>query len=193
MTERAARGAALDREDVELLREELARLGGMNARLRELAFHGSGKSPCSAQRLLELAVRAAGVGAPGAGLTLEVNAAQAQELMCDEPRLALALAELLRNACDARQAAAGVRFVTGEASGYCVWDDGPGFTLDFQQALTWGTTTKRGAAGLGLTLAFRAARAHGFDLTYHRKPGRTEVWLLIPAGELRAAVAKVDA
>jgi signal transduction histidine kinase len=193
MTERVARGAPLEADDVELLQEELARLGRMNARLRELAVGGAGKAPSTPGRLLELAAQAASIDDQTPSLTLDAAAGDAYELSCDAPRLGFALGELLRNALEARQEVAGVRFfMLGDATGFCVWDDGPGFTVDFEQALSWGVTTKSGAAGLGLTLALRAARAHGYSLECHRTPGLTEVRLLIPARELRPVVAKVD-
>jgi nitrogen-specific signal transduction histidine kinase len=61
-----------------------------------------------------------------------------------------------------------------------VWDDGAGFELDTAEAVGWGVSTKPQAAGLGLTLVLRVARAHGYRLEVLRRAERTEVWLLGP-------------
>lgn len=101
--------------------------------------------------------------------------------VCDKELLGQALRELCDNALEAKATRAGVRFQAGPAAGFCVWDDGPGFSLDVQRALAWGVTTRPQAAGLGLTVALRAARAHGFDLELRRAGELTEAWVLIPA------------
>lgn len=189
MTERVELGHALDAEDASLLREELERLSRMNARLRQVARLGTGKAVSTPARVLELARTS--LDNAGDELWLEPGDGAALSLSCDAALLGLALAELAKNALEVRRERAGVRFVVGQRSGFCVWDDGPGFTLEFQQALAWGESTKSRAAGLGLTLTFRAARAHGFELELRREAERTEVWLLIPARELRPEVAKV--
>jgi len=102
--------------------------------------------------------------------------------------LSQALGELIDNALEARTERAGVRFRLGDTPGFCVWDDGPGFEIAAERALAWGVTTRPAAAGLGLTLALRMARAHGFNLELRRAPPLTEAWLLIPARELAATV-----
>ncbi len=181
---RAERKEPLDDEDAASLREELARLRRLSARLRELARVGGRKEPTSLKRLLELGCDAAGVDARDAAFAIEDGGADAQGLTCDRELLGLALGELLQNALEARRSRAGVRVVLGERAGFCVWDDGLGFTLAFEQALTWGVSTRAGGAGLGLSLALRAARAHGLSLECRAESGRTEVWLMIPHREL---------
>lgn len=178
--ERLARGEALDEEDVSLLREELARLSLLNGRLRELAKASLLKVACSPRELVALAL-AAHPTPP----ELEIDVADAVSFQCDAQLLSHALRELVDNAVEARAARAGVRFEHGAVSGFCVWDDGEGFSIDPQRAQAWGVTTRPGGAGLGLTVALRAARAHGFNLELRRIPPRTEAWLLIPSAELR--------
>lgn len=177
-TDRLERGDLLDAEDVALLREELERLTRLNARLRELARTSLQLRPCSARELVELAL----VGLPHGELLIDVPSEQSLE--CDAGLLSQALRELLENALEARSARAGIRFEASGARGFCVWDDGPGPALGGNAALAWGATTREGAAGLGLTLALRAARAHGFDLQLRRAAPLTEAWLLLPAREL---------
>jgi signal transduction histidine kinase len=190
-TERVARGETLDAEDAELLQEELARLSRMSSRLRQLTGHGGEKVGTTPLHVLQVACAAANVGPETPCFTLDTTAGAAHELTCDPPAIGLALAELMQNALEARRLSAGVRFSSGDELGYCVWDDGPGFAIDFQQALAWGVSNKSGRLGLGLTLAWRIARAHGFSLEHRQKSGLTEVWLLIPPRELQAVVAKV--
>lgn len=178
-TERLARGEMLDEEDVSLLQEELGRLSHLNGRLRELSRTSLDKVACSPRELLVLAL----AGRQNSS-EVEVDATDAVSIRCDPQLLSLALRELVENALEARATRAGVRFQHGAASGFCVWDDGDGFSLPISSAQAWGGTTRPGAAGLGLTLALRVARAHGFNLELRRVPPRTEVWLLVPIGEL---------
>lgn len=179
-TERLARGEALDEEDVSLLQEELARLGHLNGRLRELAKTSMHKVACSPRELTTLALDGRQTGSE-----LEMDVTDAVSFRCDPQLLSLALGELIDNAMQARAARAGVRFEAGSAPGFCVWDDGDGFSLATPSAQAWGVTTRAGAAGLGLTLALRVARAHGFNLELRRVAPLTEAWLLIPGAELK--------
>lgn len=185
MGERAKAGGTFDDEDLSLLGEELERLSQIGSRLRALAQAPLCKARCSA---LELAQTALG---HHVGLELDLSAAAGSVLNCDRELLALALGELIDNALAAKSASAGVRFAVGDKPGFCVWDDGAGFTLEPARALAWGVTRKAGAAGLGLTLALRAARAHGFNLEFVRQGTHTEAWLLIPAREIETAPAKL--
>ena len=178
-TERLARGEALDEEDVSLLQEELARLGQLNGRLRELAKTSMHRVACSPREVTTLAL-----GGRQTGSELEVDVTDAVSFQCDPQLLGQALGELIDNAVEARAARAGVRFELGSAPGFCVWDDGEGFSIGTSSAQAWGVTTRPGAAGLGLTFALRAARAHGFNLELRRVAPRTEAWLLIPIAEL---------
>lgn len=187
--DRVERGHPLDHEDLEGLREELERLARLNGRLRGLARERREKSQASLDELLELALV---FTADTADLRVESTAC-AQSISCDAELVALALSELLKNALEAKASEAGVQLVLGERTGYCVWDDGPGFSSAFEEQLAWGVSTRPGAAGLGLTLALRAAKAHGLTLESRRQAARTEVWLLIPQPELspRALEASV--
>lgn len=184
-TDRLERGEALDEEDVSLLREELERLSRLNARLRQLAQTSLHRVACTPRQLVERVLSERGRGAE---LELELELADGPAFLCDPLLLGQALAELVDNALHARARRAGVRFCVGETPGFCVWDDGAGFEVAAEQSLGWGVTTRPAAAGLGLTLALRLARAHGFNLELRRVPPLTEAWLLIPARELTATV-----
>jgi signal transduction histidine kinase len=183
--ERLTRGSALDDEDLSLLDEELSRLSRLSARLRALAQSRIELGVVSPRAIVEAALAAA----PALGadqLELDVEPASPVTLACDLELLASAVRELIDNALDARERRAGVRFQTGPQPGICVWDDGAGIELELAQAMTWGVTTRPFAAGIGLTLALRAARAHGFTLELRREAGLTESWLLFPARALRS-------
>lgn len=198
--ERLGRGDALDQEDLGLLVEELERLSHLNRRLRELSRSSLQKAPCNPTQLVELALalRAVAFVAPPAlelELELEIEIDMTRELSfsCDPGLLSQALRELIDNALEARVTRAGVRFDAGASPGFCVWDDGAGFQLSHEAALGWGATTRTGAAGLGLTLALRAARAHGFKLELRRVPPLTEAWLWLPAHEPSAPTQQAKA
>lgn len=176
-TERLARGEILDAEDISLLGEELARMSAIGGRLRELARVSGQKVACTPRQLVDLALG-------GETLELETEAPDSVTFSCDPTLLSQGLRELIDNALEAKATRAGIRFQAGEAPGFCVWDDGEGLTLSHETALAWGVTTRPFAAGLGLTLALRAARAHGFDLALRRVPPFTEAWIAIPAQQL---------
>jgi len=184
--ERLARGETLDDEDVSSLDEELERLSRLSSRLRELARSTLQTVTCSPRELVECALRSAPLAVDAARLELELESSPALGIFCDPCVLGQAVRELLDNAIEARQSRAGVRFSPSDPSGLCVWDDGAGLELSVARAMSWGVTTRPSAAGLGLTLALRAARAHGFSLELVRRPPFTEAWLLIPARALRA-------
>ncbi len=184
--ERLTRGSALDQEDLSLLDEELSRLSRLSARLRGLAYTSLELGLASPREIVELAVGLAPSGPAAAQLELDVDPAPGLVVACDRGLLAGAVRELIDNALEARTAGAGVRFQVAPQAGICVWDDGAGFELDDAQAMTWGVTTRPRAAGIGLTLALRAARAHGFTLELRRRGTLTEAWLLIPERALRS-------
>ncbi len=179
--ERASRGDPLDQEDLALLREELAGLKDLGGRLRRLALRSLHARPSQPSELVE---RALGYlpALSRTSLALELTSWDDVRLTCDDELMSLALAELMDNALHARTARAGVRFTRGEAaSGFCVWDDGQGFPQGPVDSLRWGESSREGALGLGLSVALRAARAHGFELKIQRRDALTEVWLSIPA------------
>jgi signal transduction histidine kinase len=177
-TERLARGEKLDEEDVSLLQEELGRLSHLNGRLREVSRTSLAKVACSPRELVALALAGRQTSPE-----VEVDATDAVTIPCDPQLLSLALRELVDNALQARATRAGVRYQHGPVPGFCVWDDGDGFSIATASAQAWGVTTRPGAAGLGLTLALRVARTHGFNLELRRVPPHTEAWLLIPTTE----------
>jgi signal transduction histidine kinase len=185
-TDRLALGERLDGEDVDLLREELERLSRVTARLRDLSRSTVTRTGASPAQLLA----AAGIE-PEPELELAVDATCSIE--CDPDLVGLALRALLENAKAARAQRCGIRFsVAKDRCGFCVWDDGAGFALEVERALAWAVSTKPGAAGMGLTLVLRVARAHGFALELDRSAGRTEAWLLIPARALQVGAARLE-
>ncbi|MDF3068671.1 MAG: Sensor protein of zinc sigma-54-dependent two-component system [Polyangiaceae bacterium] len=183
ITERLGRGQPLDAEDTALLREELDRLSGMGKRLRELSRWSLTRTEHTPRHLLELAL-ASSPALSADRLELDVGAPEGVRIACDASLIGRALRELLDNALEARSHRAGARWEQGEEPCLCVWDDGDGFALEPGQAARFGVTTRAEAAGLGLTLAVRAVRAHGFRLEFSRTEGRTEARLrfVAPAG-----------
>jgi signal transduction histidine kinase len=173
---RLGAGEAFDVDELEALGEEIERLAEMSARLRTLAQGGGAREHVNARRLVESALEGRAEHLLEGELVLELP--PEAELHCDASLMGLALRELLDNALEARRRRVGVRYVAGASAGFCVWDDGAGFELDAAEAMGWGIGTKPQAAGLGLTLVLRVARAHGYRLEVSRRAERTEVWLL---------------
>jgi signal transduction histidine kinase len=193
MTDRLERGQTLDAEDAALLREELERMSRLSARLRDLARVQLSRGEHTPRQLAELALGLAPVIASpvdtsaeraSTGLELELAGSDSVTVVCDATLVARALRELFDNALEARRERAGARWERGDAPCLCVWDDGSGFTVEPGQAARFGVTTRAGAAGLGLTLALRVARAHGFRLEFSRTGGLTEtrLWFGAPGG-----------
>jgi signal transduction histidine kinase len=191
-TDRAARGEPLDAEDISLLREELERLTRVCARLRALATSSLARRACRPDSVIEAALEGIDLG-QRSKLELEEGTKDEKERIdCDPSLLGLALRELIDNALRARAERAGVRFVCGERTGFCVWDDGPGFGPEAERLLGWGATSKPGAAGMGLTVALRVARAHGFRLEVARQAAETQVWLVIVARDRLGEPSKLE-
>jgi len=188
-SDRIERGDSFDREYAASLREELTRLSELTVRLKELARSALRKTACSPAALVEHALTSSG---RVTAAELELALPGAPLVRCDATLLALALMELIHNAHSAKRERAGVRFSTGNRVGFCVWDDGPGFALDFKKALAWGATSDAGSAGLGLTVALRGARAHGFALEMERSGSLTELWIVVPARDLVASADELS-
>lgn len=187
--ERLGRGDALGAEDVALLGEELERLARLGRRLREMTSGSREQNVSAPAELIEAALRSPCPHPAATALELELEASTALGIRCDALLLSQALRELIDNALEARGARAGVRFRADAPAGFCIWDDGPGLELPPARAFEWGLTTRSGAAGVGLTLALRAARVHGFGLELRREASRTEAWLTLPQSALSPAAA----
>jgi signal transduction histidine kinase len=129
-------------------------------------------------------------------LELQLEVEQDTGVSCDLEIVAQGLAALIDNALEARRARAGVHVTVGDGVTFLVWDDGDGFATSSgtpEQALRWGYSTRPGALGLGLTLALRAARSHGFTLAFEREGSRTLAKLVVPARDVLGSRDKVRA
>lgn len=194
MAEQLGEGKPLDAEEASAFAEELQRLGQLATRLRELAKSPLERAEHTPRALVEAArARAAADSLP---LELQLEGDESVRVSCDLELVAQGLAALIDNALEARQARAGVNVTVGAGVTFCVWDDGPGFpgaSGAAEQALRWGYSTRPGALGLGLTLALRAARSHGFTLAFEREGSRTRVLLTVPARDVLESRDKVRA
>jgi signal transduction histidine kinase len=191
MAERLSQGQQLDAEELTALSEELARFSQLGGQLREFARTPLARAEHTPRAVLDAACNlVTSLPAPlPLELTLEVE--PDVRLNCDIDVLAQGLAELLDNALEARAQRAGVKVTIDEAVTFCVWDDGPGFEQGVERALRWGVTSRPGALGLGLTLALRSARAHGYFVQLEREAGLTLVRLVVPARDVLSSRAKL--
>lgn len=192
MAERLREGKQLDAEELAALTEELERFSLLSGRLRDLARTPLARSEHTPRAICEAACRLTAPTADPLPLELAIEVEDDVRISCDLDVLARGLAALIDNALEAKATRAGVT-VSADDHGarFCVWDDGSGFEPGIERALSWGATTRPGAVGLGLTLALRSARAHGFSLEFERDDAQTRALLLVPARDVQTAHAKL--
>jgi signal transduction histidine kinase len=135
-------------------------------------------------------------------------------LWADASRVRLAIAELVRNACEAARERVQIRVsastgrVQGELFGnsedvpkhwlsISITDDGAGIPIERAERIYtpfYTTKTKQNAAGLGLTVAIGCAQQLNGTLQHRSRPGDTTFELTLPSGiaqEQPAALVEV--
>lgn len=193
MAEQLSQGKTLDAEEASALSEELQRFSSLAARLRELAKRSPERAEHTPRAIIDAACARVTTQAGPLPLELRLEGDEGVRLSCDLELIAEGLAALIDNALEAKRASAGVHVTCGAGVTFSVWDDGDGFDAGSaaEQALRWGYSTRPGALGLGLTLALRAARSHGFTLAFEREGSRTVAKLSIPARDVLESRDKV--
>ncbi|MBC7595700.1 MAG: HAMP domain-containing histidine kinase [Kineosporiaceae bacterium] len=151
--------------------------------------------PTDLHALAETLVATKQLSAPDAQITVHGSGVVAT---VDPDRITQVLANLVDNASNAAGPGASVQIVVGHHSGSAfvdVTDDGPGIPPEnaeriFERLVRFDDSRSRrqGGAGLGLSIARGIARAHGGDLVYLPRSGRTGACfrLLLPDGEDQA-------
>jgi signal transduction histidine kinase len=184
LLKRSGAGQALDLKDVEIGREEVARLERMLAALRKLKPPSPVMRPV---RLTEPLTRALGLIRE----SLEEKQLHAavdvppDVILPADPDLALQLfANLFRNAAQAvgLRGSLGARWVLVKGGARLeVWDNGPGIP-ESQVGSIWNpwVTTRLDGTGLGLTISQRLARSLGWSLELEQRQGQTCFVLFIP-------------
>jgi signal transduction histidine kinase len=184
LLKRSGNGKSLDPKDVEIGREEVARLERMLAALRKLKPPSPVIRPV---RLTGLLTRALGLIRESLE-EKEIHASvdvPPELLLPADPDLALQLfANLFRNAAQAVSpgGSLGARWVpVADGARIEVWDNGPGIP-DSQVGSIWNpwVTTRPDGTGLGLTISQRLARSLGWSLQLEQRPGQTCFVLFIP-------------
>jgi len=110
------------------------------------------------------------------------------EVAVDPDLMEQALYGLMSNAVDATPRDGKVRigvYRDGGRAVLTITDEGPGMPfVPEPTGLSPGPTTKRFGTGLGIPVAFKVARAHGWDITFSdAKGGGTQVTLSAPTGD----------
>lgn len=175
-------------EDLDIGKEEVARLERMADRLRKMALSRTVQPrPLSLRSIAEhvrllLADRLA-------AHTFKVELKEGIEVLADPDALIQVLLNLLANAIDAsgKEGTIGLTSV-GDPDGklrLVVWDDGPGFDAPVARLFEPWFTTKAQGTGLGLAITHRLVRAHGWEIVAERRGDRTCFDVVIPLGEWR--------
>lgn len=192
--ERTLRGRSRHGADAELaeaatmLRDSLGRL----ADLLDLYLEIVRPTPLSLEEVspeevCRGAVEVVAARLEGSGASVRIDVAEAPpRVRLDRGRVVQALAALVENAVDAIAGGAGTTItlrshaVEAPFVAFDVEDDGPGLPFPDAPVLDAFWTTKRGAKGLGLTLACRIATDHGGRLGVVRASQPTIVRMLVP-------------
>ena len=181
----------LDSEEVDIGCEEVDRLERLVSGLKRLAHQRLKRSDV---RLVELADRIEVLLKDALGeRALEIDLDADVALRCDVDQTTQVLVNLISNAIDAAgpDGHIGLRWEDLDAGGrLVVWDTGPGFEGDAAQLFApWFTTKPRGN-GLGLAIAQRIVRAHGWSIDAKRDAGRTMFMVTIGAADVARTPAR---
>ncbi|HEY6561443.1 MAG TPA: HAMP domain-containing sensor histidine kinase [Polyangiaceae bacterium] len=172
--ERTEPGTPLDREDVEIGREEVERLERLVTGLRRMATHHLERRAVSVR---ELCARAEALLSDSFGAPhIDTNVPAEAWLNCDAQQTSQVLVNLLTNALEAAgpKGRVGVEFRTTKSGAeLVVWDTGSGFNGDPARLFTPWYTTKLRGTGLGLSITHRLVRAHGWSIQATRERERT--------------------
>jgi signal transduction histidine kinase len=160
--------------------------------VEELLFHAGeprwSMRACDLRAPLEATERALAPMAAHLGVRLVVERPAAPvRATADETRLRQAFMNLVRNALEASPPEGRVDVsLAGTRDGirFEVADRGSGVPPGIESGLfTAFVSGREGGTGLGLANTRAIARAHGGDVSYERREGRTLFVLSIPAGE----------
>jgi signal transduction histidine kinase len=172
--ERTEPGTPLDREDVEIGREEVERLERLVTGLRRMATHHLERRAVSVR---ELCARAEALLSDSFGAPhVDTNVPAEAWLNCDVQQASQVLVNLLTNGLEAAgpTGRVGLEFrTTGSGAELVVWDTGSGFEGDPARLFTPWYTTKLRGTGLGLSITHRLVRAHGWSIQATRERDRT--------------------
>lgn len=175
-------------EDLDIGKEEVARLERMADRLRKMALSRNVQPRPVSLRAMADHVRLLLADRLQAQ-TFKVEIQDGIELLADPDALIQVLLNLLANALDAIPASGVVGFATGyENDGrlrMVVWDNGPGFAAEIARIFEPWFTTKTKGTGLGLAITHRLVRAHGWEIVAKRRDELTCFDVLVPVGEWR--------
>lgn len=179
------RGRPLGAEDVEIGREELARLERMLASLRRLSLPTLRMEPVPVLPRLRRALDLLRDELHDKRLDTTVELPPDLTLHAEPDAMVQLFANLLRNAAQAAEPGGtlGVRtWEEGDTRVLEVWDSGPGIPEALRDTLfdPWVTTHKEGS-GLGLAITQRIVRGFGWSISVHREEGRTCFRIHTPA------------
>lgn len=161
----------------------------MDALIAQAMAFVRGEATPERRERLDLAALAADCagGFEETGAAVSFDGGDALPVEGDAPGLRRALANLISNAVKYGGAARVTAFAEGGRAVVEVSDDGPGLDDSEMEAVfepfyrgERSRNRETGGAGLGLTVARQAARAHGGDVTLRRKEGGLTARLSLP-------------
>jgi signal transduction histidine kinase len=180
-------GRPLDREDVEIGKEEVERLERLVSGLRRLASHALARKHVRVVSLCERVETLLRDELGGRKLQLAVPVRA--EIDCDPDQATQILVNLVANGLQAagEDGAVGVAWSHGSSGAeLVVWDTGPGFEGDSSRLFAPWYTTKPKGTGLGLAITHRLVRAHGWSINAQRRDNRTLFMIAIRSEDVIA-------
>lgn len=177
-------------ENIEIAREEVARLERLVASARRMQLPSLGREPFA---LLD-GVRSVLTVLRGAGREglrdCEVSIPEGLKVRAERDRLRQVFVNLLRNATDAiepQHGKVGVRATRAEDGRLeiDVWDNGPGVDPEIEAQLFRAfRSTRPNGTGLGLVVCAKVTRELGWDLSYVREDDKTVFRISVPASDV---------
>lgn len=185
MLRRAAR-RPIDREDIEVGEEEIARMERMLQSLRRLETSTPELAPVSIREPVARAFTLVRERFRERGLREELDLPVGCVVQADADGFVQVFANLLRNATQGARSVVGVRVAALEDGALAIdtWDDGPGVPEDVIPKLfhRWVTSrAQEGGSGLGLSVAQRLVESFGWKIVYLRERDQTCFRVVVPA------------
>ena len=186
----ASAGQVLDAEEIEIGAEEVDRLDRLAGELRRLANRKLERSVVPMREIVQRALTTLTDELSGTRVIVSVGQ---DRVKCNAALLSLVLVHIILNASDAVAGSGtiGVSWtIAQDGARLVIWDTGPGLKGDPAMMFRPWFTTKPSGGGMGLTIAHRILRSHGWSIDVTRRDDKTLFTVTVPLSDIvRADVA----